>query len=135
MFLALALVLFLILPDPWNVVGGVVSLACGVVEITYWQRRMKRVKVATGVENLIGATGEVTAPLAPVGQIRVLGELWEARSSSELPERTIVRVVAMDGLTLDVEPVDPSPNGARALERRRAPEPLPVGRAGAVEIG
>ena len=107
MFVALALVLFLILPDPWNVVGGVVSLACGVVEVTYWQRRMKRVKVETGVENLIGATGEVTAPLAPVGQIRVLGELWQARSSSELaPERTIVRVVAIDGLTLDVEPVD-----------------------------
>ena len=41
MFLALALLLFLILPDPWNVVGGVVSLACGVVEITYWQRRMR----------------------------------------------------------------------------------------------
>ena len=110
MFLALALLLFLILPDPWNVVGGLVSLACGVVEITYWQRRMRRVKVATGVDNLIGATGEVATPLAPVGQIRVLGELWEARSSSELPGGTIVRVVAMDGLTLDVEPVDPSPD-------------------------
>ena len=108
MFVALALVLFLILPDPWNVVGGFVSLACGVVEITYWQRRMKRVKVATGVDNLIGATGEVTKPLAPVGQIRVLGELWEARSSSELPGGTTVRVVALDGLMLDVEPVDPS---------------------------
>jgi len=108
MFLALALLLFLILPDPWNVVGGLVSLACGVVEITYWQRRMRRVKVATGVENLIGATGEVTAPLAPVGQIRVLGEHWEARSSSELPAGTIVRVLALNGLTLDVEPVDPS---------------------------
>ena len=111
MFLALALVLFLILPDPWNVVGGVLSLACGVVEITYWQRRMKRVKVATGVENLIGATGVVATPLAPVGQIHVRGELWEARSSSELPDGTTVRVVALDGLTLDVEPVDPSPTG------------------------
>lgn len=111
MFLALALVLFLILPDPWNVVGGVLSLACGVVEITYWQRRMKRVKVATGVENLIGATGVVATPLAPVGQIHVLGEHWEARSSSELPAGTTVRVVALDGLTLDVEPVEPSPNG------------------------
>jgi len=107
-FLALALLLFLILPDPWNVVGGLVSLACGVVEITYWQRRMRRVKVATGIENLIGATGEVTTPLAPVGQIRVLGELWEARSGSELAAGTTVRVVALDGLRLDVEPVDPS---------------------------
>ena len=108
MFLALALLLFLILPDPWNVVGGVVSLACGVVEITYWQRRMKRVKVTTGVENLIGSIGEVTAPLAPVGQIRVLGELWEARSSADVPLGTSVRVVAMNGLILDVEPVEPS---------------------------
>ena len=108
MFLALALLLFLILPDPWNVVGGVVSLACGVVEVTYWQRRMKRVKVTTGVENLIGSIGEVTAPLAPVGQIRVLGELWEARSSADVPSGTSVRVVAMNGLILDVEPVEPS---------------------------
>ena len=108
MFLALALLLFLILPDPWNVVGGVVSLVCGVVEITYWQRRMRRVKVATGIENLIGATGEVTAALAPVGQIHVLGELWQARASSDVPPGTSVRVVGVDGLMLDVEPVDPS---------------------------
>jgi membrane-bound serine protease (ClpP class) len=109
MFLTLALLLFLVLPDPWNVVGGLASLACGVVEITYWQRRMRREKVQTGVENLIGATGEVTTPLAPVGQIRVLGELWQARSTSELPGGTAVRVVALNGLTLDVEPVDQSP--------------------------
>ena len=109
MFLAIALLLFLILPDPWNVVAGLLSLACGVVEITYWQRRMRRVKVATGVENLIGASGEVTTPLTPVGQIRVLGELWEARASLALPAGTIVRVVAMNGLRLDVEPVEQSP--------------------------
>jgi membrane-bound serine protease (ClpP class) len=108
MFVALALVLFLILPDPWNVVGGVVSLACGVVEVTYWQRRMKRVKVTTGVENLIGSIGEVTAALAPVGQIHVLGELWQARASFDIPPGTSVRVVAVDGLVLNVEPVEPS---------------------------
>jgi membrane-bound serine protease (ClpP class) len=65
---------------------------------------MRRQKVQTGVENLIGSTGEVSEPLAPVGQIRVLGELWEARASSELPRGTRVRVVAVDGLTLEVEP-------------------------------
>ena len=108
MFLTLALLLFLVLPDPWNVIGGLVCLALGVVEITYWQRRMRRVKVATGVENLIGAAGEVTTPLAPVGQIRVLGELWQARASSNIPPGTSVRVVAMNGLILDVEPVEPS---------------------------
>ena len=112
MFVALALVLFLILPDPWDVIGGLLSLACGVVEITYWQRRMRRVKVETGVENLIGSIGEVTAALAPVGQIRVLGELWQARASSDLAPGTSVRVVAVDGLMLDVEPVGSAPGGS-----------------------
>ena len=111
MFVALALVLFLVLPDPWDVIGGLASLACGVVEITYWQRRMRRVKVETGVENLIGSIGEVTAALAPVGQIRVLGELWQARASSDLAPGTSVRVVAVDGLMLDVEPAGSVPGG------------------------
>jgi membrane-bound serine protease (ClpP class) len=64
------------------------------------------VPVQTGVENLVGATGEVSEGLTPTGHIRVLGELWQARSSSELPAGSRVRVVAVDGLTLDVEAVD-----------------------------
>ena len=106
MFLLLALLLFLVLPDPWDVMGGIVCLVLGVIEITFWQRRMRRVKVVTGVENLIGATGEVTSALAPTGQVRVLGELWEARSASDIPPGAAVRVVAVDGLMLDVEPAE-----------------------------
>jgi membrane-bound serine protease (ClpP class) len=109
MFIALALVLFLLLPDPWDVIGALASLACGIVEVTYWQRRMRRVKVETGVEQLVGSIGEVTAALAPVGQVRVLGELWQARAGSELPRGTPVRVVGVDGLMLDVEPADSAP--------------------------
>ena len=77
---------------------------------------MRRGKVQTGVEQLVGATGEVSERLAPSGQVRVLGELWEARSSSELPPGTRVRVVAVDGLMLEVEAVDEasSTNGSAA---------------------
>ena len=106
MFFLTALLLLLVLPSPWNVIGAVVSGALGLGEVTYWQRYMRRRKVQTGVENLVGATGEVSEPLAPVGQIRVLGELWEARATSELPRGTLVRVVAVNGLKLEVEPVD-----------------------------
>ncbi len=106
MFLLIALILFLVLPSPWNVVGGLASIAVGVVEVVYWQRRMGRGKVQTGVERLIGATGEATERLAPSGHVRVRGELWEARSSSELPAGSRVRVVAVHGLVLEVEPVD-----------------------------
>ena len=106
MFLLLALVLFIVLPSPWDVIGGLVSLALGILEVVYWQRRVRRQKVQTGVGTLVGATGEVTAPLAPTGQIRVRGELWEARASSELRRGARVRVVAVHGLALEVEPID-----------------------------
>jgi membrane-bound serine protease (ClpP class) len=112
MFLLLALLLFLVLPSPWDVVGGLASLSCGVFEVVYWQRRMRRLKVQTGIENLIGATGVVTRRLAPSGTIRVLGELWEARSSTEVPAGARVRVVAVHGLALEVEPVDEASTSA-----------------------
>lgn len=105
-FFLVALVLFIVLPSPWNLIGGFASLVVAVGEVTFWQRRVKDKKVQTGVANLVGATGEVSERLAPSGQVRVLGELWQAHSSSELPAGTPVRVVAVDGLTLEVEAVD-----------------------------
>jgi len=106
MFLLLALLLLIFVPSPWNVIGALVTGAFGVVEVAYWQRRMRREKVQTGVENLVGATGEAAERLAPSGHVRVLGEIWEARSSSELPRGSRVRVVAVNDLTLEVEAVD-----------------------------
>jgi membrane-bound serine protease (ClpP class) len=106
MFLLLALVLFIFLPSPWNAIGGFAGLVLFGFEAAYWQRRVRQQKVQTGVGTLVGATGEVSEPLAPVGQIRVRGELWEARSSSELPPGARVRVIAVHGLTLEVEPVE-----------------------------
>lgn len=104
MFFVLALLLLLFLPSPWDLVGALVSLGLFVLEVVYWQRRMRAHKVQTGVENLVGAIGQVTEPLAPVGRVRLLGELWEARSTRTLPAGSSIRVVAVHGLRLDVEP-------------------------------
>ena len=103
MFLVLALVLVFALPSPWNVVGALASGALFLLEIGFWQRRVRRQKVVTGAENLVGATGEVTERLAPTGFVRVQGELWEARAGAELAPGARVRVTAIDGLTLEVE--------------------------------
>jgi membrane-bound serine protease (ClpP class) len=118
MFLLLALLLFNFLPSPWNVVGGLASGALGILEVGYWQRRMRGEKVQTGVENLVGATGEAAERLAPSGHVRVLGELWQANSRSELPRGSRVRVVAVDGLTLDVEALEAvaASSGAAGLD-------------------
>jgi membrane-bound serine protease (ClpP class) len=113
MLLLLALLLVVFLPSPWNIIGGLATVAFGVFEVVYWQRRMRGEKVQTGIENLLGATGVVTERLAPSGQARVLGELWQARSSSELPPGSRVRVIALDGLTLEVEPAEDASAGAR----------------------
>jgi membrane-bound serine protease (ClpP class) len=113
MFFLLALVLLLVLPSPWDLVGAAASGALGVLEIAYWQRRMRANKVQTGVENLVGATGEVTETCNPLGQIRVLGELWQARSSAALPPGTAVRVVALNGLVVEVAPADVIDDEAR----------------------
>jgi membrane protein implicated in regulation of membrane protease activity len=104
MFLLLAPLLLIFLPWPWNLIGGLASGALGVAEVGYWHRRMRRRKVVTGVEDLVGAIGEVTESCAPRGWVRLQGELWEARSQGEVRHGTPVRVVAVEGLVLDVEP-------------------------------
>lgn len=116
MFLLLAPLLLIFLPWPWNLVGGLASGAVGVVEVAYWHRRMRRERVVTGAEDLIGAIGEVTESLAPRGRVRLQGELWEARSHGEVRRGAPVRVVAVDGLVLEVEPMSrDARNGAKSL--------------------
>jgi membrane protein implicated in regulation of membrane protease activity len=104
MFLLLALLLLIVLPDPWNVVAALVALALGGLEILYFYRRMRGEKVVTGVENLVGAVGKAVEPLQPEGHVRVHGELWEARSQTPIESGARVEVVAVDDLTLEVRP-------------------------------
>lgn len=111
MFLVLALLLLIFVPWPWGLAAALASLVLFVLEVAYWQRRMRHRKVQTGVEALVGATGEVTSPLAPVGQIRVKGELWEARSATPIDRGAQVRVVAVHGLTLEVTPAAGASSG------------------------
>ena len=72
-------------------------------------------KMATA-EGLIGAglaggtLGEVRRPLTPIGSVYAGGEEWTARSADERPigRGTPIRVVGQEGLTLLVEPAEPS---------------------------
>jgi membrane-bound serine protease (ClpP class) len=58
---------------------------------------------ATGLNSLVGATGVVRAPLAPLGQVKVHGELWRARAEEgELLRNEPIEVIDIEGLTLVV---------------------------------
>ena len=109
MFLLLALLLLLLIPEPWNVAATFAALALFSLEVFYFYRRMRGVKVVTGAENLVGAVGKTVEPLDPEGHIRVQGELWQARASEAVPAGTNVRVVAIDDLTLEVETAETPP--------------------------
>lgn len=64
----------------------------------------QRRRVGTGLEGMIGKQGIALSELAPRGQVRVHGEIWEAESASPVAAGARVEVVRARGLTLDVSP-------------------------------
>jgi membrane-bound serine protease (ClpP class) len=105
-FFLITLLLLLLLPDPWNVVAALATLALFGLEVLYFYRRMRGVKVVTGVENLVGAVGRTVEALDPNGHVRVHGELWQAHSTRPAEVGEQVRVLAVEGLELEVEPAE-----------------------------
>jgi membrane-bound serine protease (ClpP class) len=69
--------------------------------------KSRKWKTATGKEELIGEEGIVTiaVPGNGEGMIRVHGELWRASSREQIQVGAKVRVLRVDGLKLDVEPL------------------------------
>jgi membrane-bound serine protease (ClpP class) len=66
--------------------------------------RARRNKVATGSEGMIGETGTAFTALAPEGKVFVHGEYWNAVSPVPVAAGASIRVKAIDGLVLTVEP-------------------------------
>jgi membrane-bound serine protease (ClpP class) len=102
--LVAALVSLLFLPSPWGYVAVVVAAAFEVGEVFFWIRFLRRYRVTTGAEGLVGERGEVVEACDPTGRVRVRGELWNARCEEPLGEGRLVRVTGVDGLTLRIEP-------------------------------
>lgn len=60
--------------------------------------------VITGSEELIHSTGEVLESFEQEGWVRVHGEQWRARTRTPLLPGQQIKVTAMRGLLLEVEP-------------------------------
>jgi membrane protein implicated in regulation of membrane protease activity len=104
-----------VLPSPW---GWLVVFGAAVVEVAevfFWIWLSRRRAIQMGPEALIGAYGEAVTPCQPEGQIRIAGELWQARCEAGAEAGERVRVVGREGLTLDVEraSADSSPGESR----------------------
>jgi membrane-bound serine protease (ClpP class) len=67
--------------------------------------RARRNKVETGVEGMIGLLGTAMTNLTPEGRVFVHGEYWNAVAVRPAEAGARVKVTAIDGLRLTVEPV------------------------------
>jgi membrane-bound serine protease (ClpP class) len=83
----------------------VVALIVSVIFYIGVKAQFKRVK--TGKEALIGAKGIATSDLKPKGEVRVMGEFWEATSKNgEIATGQTIEVVGMEGMLLVVKPAE-----------------------------
>ncbi len=91
---------------PWALILPVaLGTALFVFFVVGMALRARRQRIATGREEMIGATGEVLEDMQHEGWAHIHGETWRVVSKQPLARGTQVRVTAMDGLTLQVEPL------------------------------
>ena len=103
MALTVAIVLALIfLPWPWNVVMILGGLVIEVGELAWGLSLARRWKPRTGAEAMIGEEATVVSACRPLGEVRVQGELWQARCDEGADIGESVRIESLDGLTLIV---------------------------------
>ena len=84
------------------VVALLLALEVGEIFLWVWYSRRRRVQV--GAETLIGMPAIVVTACRPRGQVRVGGEIWDARCAEGSDVGASVRVVGREALTLLVEP-------------------------------
>lgn len=103
MILALAIAGLFVLPDPWRAVVLGAALVIEIGEVYFWIRFLRRYRVTTGAEGLVGERVEVIESCAPRGRVRVHGEIWNALSRAGLEAGDPARIASVDGLTLVIE--------------------------------
>jgi membrane protein implicated in regulation of membrane protease activity len=104
MLLVVALVLFFLLPDPWNVFAAAAFAVLGIIELFLWNRTVRGRRKVVGTQTLVGQTAEVRVACRPRGQVFLEGELWEAECAAGADVGAHVRVRQVRGLTLVVDP-------------------------------
>jgi membrane-bound serine protease (ClpP class) len=112
------LVSVLFLSWPWNLVVVLCGAILEVGEVVWGLRLARRWQPKTGAATMVGQAALVVVPCRPCGQVRLHGELWEARCAAGADVGGAVRITALQGLTLVVEPTPTSPVQAGSITSR-----------------
>jgi membrane protein implicated in regulation of membrane protease activity len=99
---------YLFVPWPWWLVVVIILAGAEVFEASMWLR-LRRRRPLTGHESLVGERGVLAGP----GRVRIRGTSYPARvvsgeggSPADAGTGVRVEVVAVEGMTLVVRPVD-----------------------------
>ena len=103
LLIAILLAVF-VLPSPWGIVEVAAAGLLETGETYLWFRWSRRRRPVVGAEALIGRAGVATTDLWPEGQVKVDGELWQARCDGGVDAGRRIVVTGIEGLTLTVEP-------------------------------
>ena len=87
-----------------------VSIPIALISIFLMSMALKahRNKVVTGIQGMLGQVGTVQTALTPAGKVFVFGETWNAIAPTPVEVGRRVVVKRVDGLQLEVEPVNDS---------------------------
>jgi membrane-bound serine protease (ClpP class) len=91
-----------VVPSPWGLILVVAAVFADVAETKLLLRWSRRRRPAVGVAGLIGRRAVAVSQIAPSGQVKVDGELWQAVSQTEIEPGESVLVRSVDGLVLTV---------------------------------
>ncbi|MCH7816376.1 MAG: nodulation protein NfeD [Proteobacteria bacterium] len=64
--------------------------------------RIRKKKAVSGVQTIVGLTGNPVDDFTAEGMVKIQGELWKARTDTPLNKGDEVKVLSVDGLTLHV---------------------------------
>lgn len=93
----------------WSVLIGAATVTGGFALLVLGHAwRVHHRPVHTGLDDMIGHPAKVLDWSGASGHVWLHGERWLARSDSPLAPGAKARVIALDGLTLTVEPLDDS---------------------------
>lgn len=93
-----------VLDAPWNWLAVGAGATWEVAETVVLVRWSQRRRAAVGTETLVGRRAVAAGDCMPDGQVRIAGELWRAHCRGGASAGDEVIVLAVDGLTLEVEP-------------------------------
>jgi membrane-bound serine protease (ClpP class) len=105
LLIAAVVAALLVVPSPWGIPLVVGAAIVELAETWFWVRLSRRRRIAVGAETLIGAEAVVTEPCRPLGQVRLRGEIWQARCEAGGDPGERVRVTGREDLVLLVEPL------------------------------